>query len=127
MPLGQPAPVLGIVIDPGSEVAYLRPILANEPGEIASVIGGSIQAIEVETGAVIWMDENGKNAGLTTNLLATKIAHRLNAGLYPDDTINGRALILSESVGPDGDLISADVSAATLIALATINVVVQDG
>lgn len=127
MPTELPAPVLGLVIDPDSEIALLRRIQANEPGQLATVVGGSIQAIEIDTGAVVWMDENGKNAHRPTNLLATKIAHRLHAGLFPDDTINGRAVVLGETVGLDGDLISADVSAATLQALAEIKVTVRPG
>lgn len=119
--------VLGLVIHPDSEVAFLLPIAANEPGQLAAIIGGSIEAIAIDTGAVVWMDEDGKNSGLATNLLATKIAHRLHAGLFPDDTVNGRAIVLGESVGPDGDLISADISASTLRALSEINVTVQHG
>lgn len=85
------AAVIGIVIEAESDTAALRPLLANSPDELVRLIGGNVEAIEVDGGSVLWMDEGGKNQGLATNLLATKIAHRLNAGLYPDDTINGRA------------------------------------
>lgn len=121
------SPARGLVIDRGAEVAFLRPIAANEPGQLAAIVGGSLEAIEVDTGAVIWMDENGKNCRRPTNLLATQIAHRLHAGLFPDDTINGRAVVLGETVGTAGDLISAEISAATLQALADIRVTVQHG
>ena len=69
----------------------------NVAGTIAAAIKGSIQAIDLDGGSVMWLDESGKNRCLATNLLATKIAHRLNAGLFPDDTINGRALIVGET------------------------------
>lgn len=118
------APVLGLVIEPGDEVAILRPVAVNRSGEIGSLVGGHIEAIEIDGGSVLWLDESGKNKGLTTNLLATKIAHRLHAGLYPDDTINGRALIVGEAEGPHGDLVSTDVSPATLAALAEVGVTV---
>lgn len=71
----------------------------NRSGEIAALIGGHIEAIEIDGGSVLWLDESGKNKGLATNLLATKIAHRLRAGLYPDDTVNGRALVVGELMG----------------------------
>lgn len=121
------APVLGLVIVPGDEVATLRPVSVHESEAIGRLIGGHIEAVEIDGGSVLWLDESGKNKGLATNLLATKIAHRLHAGLYPDDTVNGRALIVGEAAGPTGDLVSVDVTAATLAALASIDVVVKSG
>lgn len=121
------APVLGLVIDPGAEVATLRSLLVNRSDEISTLIGGAIEAIELDGGSVLWLDESGKNRGLATNLLATKVAHRLHAGLYPDDTINGRALIVGEAEGPNGDLVCADITTATLKALKGVNVVVASG
>ena len=76
------APVLAIVVDPDSEIALLRPMSLNVAGTIVATIEGSIEVAEIEGGSVLWMDESGKSRGLTTNLLATKIAHRLNAGLF---------------------------------------------
>lgn len=121
------APVLALVIEPGDEVAALRPVLVNQSGEIGTLIGGDIEAIEIDGGSVLWLDESGKNKGLATNLLATKIAHRLHAGLYPDDTVNGRAIVIGEAAGPHGDLVSVDVTPATLTALSEIGVVVRSG
>ena len=111
------APVLALIIEPTDDVATLRPVAVNVSGRIAEIIEGTIEAIELDGGSVLWLDESGKNLGLPTNLLATKIAHRLHAGLFPDDTINGRALIVGERQGPDGDLVSVDVAPATLDAL----------
>lgn len=121
------APVLALVIEAGDEVATLRPLSLNRSGEIGTLIGGHIEAIEIDGGSVMWLDESGKNKGLATNLLATKIAHRLHAGLYPDDTVNGRTLVVGEAAGPHGDLVSVDVTPATLAALAEINVAVRSG
>ena len=121
------APVLALVIEPGDEVAALRPVLVNQSGPIGTLIGGDIEAIEIDGGSVLWLDESGKNKGLATNLLATKIAHRLHAGLYPDDTVNGRAIVVGEAAGPNGDLVSVDVTPATLTALSEIGVVVRSG
>lgn len=121
------APVLALVIEPGDEVAALRPVSVNQSGEIGTLIGGDIEAIEIDGGSVLWLDESGKNKGLATNLLATKIAHRLHAGLYPDDTVNGRAIVVGEAAGPHGDLVSVDVTPATLTALSEIGVVVRSG
>jgi hypothetical protein len=121
------APILALVIEPGDEVANLRPVSVNQSGEIGILIGGHIEAVEIDGGSVLWLDESGKNKGLATNLLATKIAHRLHAGLYPDDTVNGRALVVGEAAGPHGDLVSVDVTPATLAALADIDVVVRSG
>lgn len=119
------APVLALVVEPGSEIALLRPMSLNVAGTIAATIAGSIEAVEIDGRSVLWMDESGKNRGLATNLLATKIAHRLNAGLFPDDTINGRALVAGETTGPAGDLVSADISPATLAALKRLGIEVQ--
>ena len=94
------APVLALIIEPTDDVATLRPVAVNVSGRIAEIIEGTIEAIELDGGSVLWLDESGKNLGLPTNLLATKIAHRLHAGLFPDDTINGRALIVGEGPGP---------------------------
>lgn len=127
MSFDRTAPVLGLVIEPGDEVASLRPVAVNGPGEIAALIGGNIEPVELDGGSVLWLDESGKNRHLPTNLLATKVAHRLNAGLYPDDTINGRALIVGETAGPDGDLVSADVTPVTLAALHRVGVTVTAG
>lgn len=76
---------------------------------------------------MLWLDQSGKNRGLPTNMLATKIVHRLHAGLFPDDTINGRALIVGEGPGPHGDLVSIDVTPSTLDALSAANVEVFPG
>lgn len=116
------APVLGLIIEPGDEIASLRPVAANVPNSIATAVGGSIEAIEIDGGSVLWLNETGKNLGLRTNLLATKIAHRLNAGLYPDDTINGPAVVVGETEGPHGDLVCCDITPATLEALQRIGV-----
>lgn len=94
---------------------------------IAATIEGSIEAIEIDDGSVLWADESGKKRELATKLLATKIAHRLNAGLFPDDTINGRALVVGATTGPSGDLVSADVSPATLAALKRLGIEIQPG
>lgn len=121
------APVLALIIEPTDEVATLRPVSVNAPGGIAEIIGGTIEAIELDGGSVLWLDESGKNLGLPTNLLATKIAHRLHAGLFPDDTINGRALIVGEATGPHGDLVSVDLAQATIDALRRANVEIVSG
>lgn len=121
------APVLTLIIEPTDEVATLRPVSVNVPGGIAEIIGGTIEAIELDGGSVLWLDESGKNLGLPTNLLATKIAHRLHAGLFPDDTINGRALIVGEATGPHGDLVSVDLAPATMDALRRANVEIVSG
>jgi hypothetical protein len=121
------APVLALLIEPGDEIATLRPISVNGPGELGALIEGHIEPVEIAGGSVLWLDESGKNKGLATNLLATKIAHRLHAGLYPDDTINGRAVIVGEGVGPHGDLISVDITPATLDALKRAGVDIASG
>lgn len=121
------APVLALIIEPDDDVATLRPAAVNVSGHITEIIGGPIEAIELDGGSVLWLDESGKNRGLPTNMLATKIAHRLHAGLFPDDTINGRALIVGEGSGPHGDLVSIDVTPATLEALSAANVDVVPG
>lgn len=121
------APVLALIIEPGDEVATLRPVSANVSGDIGALIGGQIEAVEIVGGSVVWLDEWGKNKGLATNLLATKIVHRLHGGMYPDDTVNGRALVIGEAVGPHDDLVSVDITPATLAALADIDVPVRSG
>lgn len=70
------------MIDPGPDVTVARRAQANEPDRIDEVLGGEIQAIEVETGAVLWVDENGKRANRATNLLAT----RSPTGFTPDSS-----------------------------------------
>lgn len=52
------APVLGLMIEPGSEIATLRPVAANGSGEIAGLIGGDIEAVEIEGSSVLWLDES---------------------------------------------------------------------
>lgn len=126
-PYDPTAPVLALIIEPGVEVASLRPVAANAPGAIATIIDGNVEAIEIDGGAVLWLNESGKNLGLPTNLLATKIAHRLHAGLFPDDTINGRALIVGEAPGPSGDLVNVDLTQAILDALSRMGVAVVSG
>lgn len=121
------APVLTLIIDPGDTTATLRPMRANESGMIARVIEGPIEAVEIDGGSVLWLHESGKDIGLATSLLATQIAHRLNAGLLPDDTINGRALIIGEAIGPDGELVCVDVTSATLQAIHAVGVSVVSG
>lgn len=121
------APVLGLLIEPGDEIATMRPVAVNGSDEVGKLIGGNIEAVEIAGGSVLWLDESGKNKGLATNLLATKIAHRLHAGLYPDDTVNGRALIVGEGEGPEGDLVSVDVTVETLSALCDVGVTVSSG
>ena len=91
------------------------------------MINGPIEAIDLDGGSVLWMNESGKELAPPTNLLATKIAHRLHAGLFPDDTINGRAVIVGDEVGPTGDLVSGDVTDGTLQALRQIGVDVIPG
>ncbi|GAB3862510.1 hypothetical protein GCM10028801_28090 [Nocardioides maradonensis] len=121
------APVLALIIEPGDEVASLRPVEANAPEAIARIVEGNVEAVEIDGGAVLWLNEAGKSLGLPTNLLATKIAHRLHAGLFPDDTISGRALIVGEAPGPTGDLVSGDLPQATLDALGMASVRVASG
>ena len=121
------APVLGLLIEPGDEFATVRPVAVNGSDEIGKLIGGNIEAVDIVGGSVLWLDESGKNKGLATNLIATKIAHRLQAGLYPDDTVNGRALIVGEREGPHGELVSVDVTAETLLALSEVGVTVSSG
>lgn len=121
------APVLAIVVDPDSKIALLCPMSLNVAGTVVGTIEGSIEALDIEGGSVLWMDESSKNRGLATNLLATKIAHRLNADLFPGDTINGRALIAGETTGPSGDVVSTDVSPATLAALKRLGIEIQPG
>lgn len=125
MPSVRSVPVLALLVIPGTESATLYRVAANESDVIALLIGGGVQAIEVDGGSVLWFDEAGKNKGLATNLLATKIAHRLHAGLYPDDTINGTAVVIGEAVGPDGDLESVDVTTETLSTLREVGVLVE--
>lgn len=127
MAFDQTAPVLALAIEPGDDMATLRPVSVNQSGAIGALIGGHIEAVEIDGGSVLWLDQSGKNKGLATNLLATKIAHRLQGGLYPDDTVNGRALVVGEAAGPHGDLVSVDVTPATLAALADIDVAVRSG
>ncbi|NPC95227.1 hypothetical protein [Nocardioides sp. zg-DK7169] len=121
------SPVLALVIDPHSETALLRPMSLNVAGTIAATIEGSLEAIEIDGWSVLWADASGKNRGLATNLLATKIAHRLHAGLLPDDTINWRALVVGETTRPSGDLDSTDVSPTALAALSRLGIEVQPG
>lgn len=116
------APVLALIIDPGDVAARVQPMNANEAGAIARVVGGPVEAIEIDGGSVLWLHESGKDIGLATSLLATKVAHRLNAGLFPDDTINGRCLIIGEATGPDGDLVCGDYTDATLEALQAVGI-----
>lgn len=119
--------VFGLVIEPGDTSITLRRISVSTPDGFNDVLcNGMIQALDIDGGSVLWIDEEGKVKRLPTNLLATKIAHRLNAGLYPDDTINGNALILGESTGPDGELVSADLTAATIEALRVAGVEIFD-
>jgi hypothetical protein len=96
------APVLALIIEPSDDVAMLRPATVNVSGRIAEIIGCPIEAIELDGGSVLWLDESGKNLGLPTNLLATKVVHRPHAGLFPEDTINERALIVGEGPGRMG-------------------------
>lgn len=127
MTFDQTDPVLALIIEPSDDVATMRPVATNLPGAIAEIIGGTIEAIELDGGSVLWLNESGKDLGLPTNLLATKIAHRLHARLFPDDTINGRALIVGECPGPHGDLVSADVAPATLDAIKSAKIEVVSG
>lgn len=119
--------MLALIIDPKDDIATLRPAAVNVSGRIAEIIGGSDRGVELDGGSVLWLDESGKNRNLPTNLLATKIAHRLHAGLFPDDTINGRALIVGDGPGRHGDLVSIDVTPSTLDALSAANVEVVPG
>lgn len=121
------APVLALVIDPGSEVANLRPMNLNVKGAIATTLEGPIAAVDLDGGSVMWHDDSGKRRKLALNLLATKIARLLNAGLLSGDTINGRALIAGEATGPLGDLVSADITSSTLSALKKVGVEIQPG
>lgn len=57
-------------------MAALRPVSVNS-GEIGTLIGGDIEAIEIDGSSVFWLDESGKNRGLAISLLATRIAHRM--------------------------------------------------
>ncbi|WP_353113285.1 hypothetical protein [Microbacterium sp.] len=127
MSTSKPEVVRGLLITPGDTVATLRLIAVGAPVGISGVLDGAmIQALDLDGESVLWIDESGKSKGLATNLLATKIAHRLHAGLYPDDTINGPALILGESVAPSGELTSVDLTAATLEALRMVGVEVLE-
>lgn len=116
------APVLGLFVEPDSDRARVISVAANASGEIARIVGGPLEAIEIDGGSVMWLDAEGKNRSLATNLLATKIAHRLHAGLYPDDTINGRALIFGEIELREQGPVAVDLTAKTLEALRAVGV-----
>lgn len=116
------APVLGLVIDPADDTAAIVPIDANTSGVLARVVGGALEVIELDGGSVMWIDSEGKNRRMPTNLLATKVAHRLHAGLYPDDTINGRAVILGEIEIDGHGPVAADLTPLTYTALTDLNV-----
>lgn len=122
MPNTPPPAVTGLYLTPDSDTARFCHVDANVAGVLATAIGGLFQALDLDHDTVMWLDEDGKNKGLTTNLLATKIAHRLHAGLYPDDTINGPALLLGERLTSDGEPVSADLGANAYAALRDLGV-----
>ncbi|TGN64235.1 DUF3846 domain-containing protein [Nocardioides eburneiflavus] len=124
MPAPPSRTLYGLVLDPDDETAVVRGVAVESSGGVSDVVGGRAQAVEIDGGSVLWLDEEGKTKGYPTNLLATKIAHRLHAGLYPDDTINGRALILGERTGRDGELTSTDLTWDTVEALRAVGVAV---
>lgn len=123
------APVLALVIEPGAERAALRPIAANQPRVLRQVIGGWLEGVNMgDETTIMYLDEEGKLKGRSTNLLATKIVHRLagGAGLLPDDTISGTAVLVGRlRLGGEHGEVCGDMPAETAAALSDLGIIYE--
>lgn len=66
-----------------------------ELGELQSIVGGQIQAIDLHDGRFLVCNEEGKLNGLPYNSTATDIAQDSNA-IFENDYIVGDAIIINE-------------------------------
>lgn len=64
--------------------------------ELQGFVGGYIEALRMDTGQMMFLNEDGKSMGLPFNLIADLLAHDLT-GIASHDSIVGDVLIASLS------------------------------
>jgi hypothetical protein len=120
------APVLALVIEPGDDAATLRPVSANGTGAIETLIGAHIEAVEIDGGSVLWLDESGKAQG-TCHKPAGDEDRRPPACRPPRRHRQRTCRGSWRGCRATRDLISVDITPTTLAALTEINVPVRSG
>lgn len=107
------AAVTALVIPAGSESAELRLIRANDGEVLRALVGGWLQALNVTGDATMFLNEDGKAAGLVDNPVATRLAIA-GPGLFPGDYIAGTVVVVGKR--PEGEMgeVCADVPQSVL-------------
>lgn len=82
----------------GSRVEPVHPANAKAFSleELQGFVGGYVEALRMDTGQMMFLNEDGKSMGLPFNLIANMLAHDLT-GIAPNDSIVGDVLIASLS------------------------------
>lgn len=68
--------------------------------ELNHFVGGYLEALQLDDGRVMWINEEGKLNGLPFNPVADAIAHA-QTGIAPWDQIVGDVLIATRAEGGD--------------------------
>ena len=70
--------------------------------ELQSFVGGSIEALRLTGGEIMWLNEDGKNLELPYNTVATLIALE-RSGIAGDDFIVGAVLVANHAESGEGE------------------------
>lgn len=119
-------PQITVLVIPPEEPAHLLR-LTPDLTSLQALVGGYVQQVPLPRHAVMYLNEEGKFAGLAPNLHATVLARHLNAGLAPDDVVVGTVVVVgvvSATGAYDGD--EHDVPPAIVDECRTIGIHVND-
>ena len=70
--------------------------------ELQRYVGGYIEALDLQNGSIMWLNEEGKLNGLPYNLVADFIAHQ-HTGIATDDHVVGDVLIATTAETGDDE------------------------
>ena len=70
--------------------------------EMQEFVGGYIEALRLDDGRILWLNEDGKRLNLNYNPWADFIAHERGPGIAPNDHVVGNVIITTrEEAGED--------------------------
>ena len=83
---------------------------------LSQTVGGYIEAVPLENGCTMYINEEGKLRGLPINYVANLLAHKLNSGLREYDYIVGNAVVCGPLDGAGYDTSMTEQEYATIVA-----------
>lgn len=83
---------------------------------LSQTVGGYIEAVPLENGCTMYINEEGKLRGLPINYVANLLAHKLNSGLREYDYIVGNAVVCGPLDGAGYDTSMTEEEYATIVA-----------